>query len=158
MNLSSHFLTITLCKIISWRPLYDYKSNKSISPIPRECELRMLGPQGPYQSPKTAQNAPYITSRFLSYFVMVKIMMHCPKSIFKPTLPNRSMSFNFMDNEQYIWGSWGPVRALKVLKMSLLSIIFWGMVLDDENLVAVALIYFFIYSSLQIYLTTLKGP
>ena len=74
------------------------KPNKSISPIPRECELRMLGPQGPYQSPKRAQNTPHITSLSLAYFVVVKIMMHCPKSIFKPTLPYRSMSFNLMDN------------------------------------------------------------
>ena len=35
-------------------------------------------------------------------WLMVKIMMHCPKSTFKPTLPNRSMSFNLMDNKQYI--------------------------------------------------------
>ena len=47
---------------------------------------------------KTAQNTSYITALSLSCFLMVKIMMHCPKSIFKPTLPNRSMSFNLMDN------------------------------------------------------------
>ena len=51
---------------------------------------------------KTAQNTSYITALSLSCFLMVKIMMHCPKSIFKPTLPNRSMSFNLMDNKQYI--------------------------------------------------------